>query len=430
MAGAKTLEKPTNLNMLNAMRAMLSLSYQDRIPEATKDNIEQIYDNLLNIIPLRNDFSTALVTQVMYQRIEVGFFDNPLGVLKKSPMRYGYTEEEVFVNFAKGHKFDMFASEKELYQFYQANVMSAYHRLSPPMQYPVTISYDNLRTAFRDEYGIVTLINAKVQSLFNGANWDEYLAMKMIAESAYAQGHIYPVKVPDVTDTDSAKTFTKLIKGYIGQMIFPHPEFTIAGADSPAYRDGIYILTTPEYDAALDVEVLAYAYDNDYVKLGAHKILVDKFENTNLKALLFDMRFFNVRENFRTLSDSKNGAALSWNYFYTVSEMFSYSPFFQIIAFTSDDIAAAPTIELTDGLSVTKGQTVTIPVNVEGADGYTPSNYTMWVEGDTGRTQIIPGSNILYVAPDFSGASVTVKARLNFYKSPEITAATTVNVNG
>lgn len=431
MAETKTKLMPNNINMLNAMRSSMALSYQDRVPVATQQNIQDIYKNLLEIMPLRSEFATALITQVMYQRIEYGFFENPFSPLKKSPMRYGFTEEEIFINFAKGHTFDMFATEKELYQFYKAEIMSAYHRLSPPIQYPVSVSFDDLRTAFRDEYGIVSLINGKVQSLFNGANWDEYLAMKQLAESAYEAGMIYPVTIPDIMASEAnARTVTKLIKSKIGQMKFPHPEYTIAGADSPALIDGIYLLTTPEVDATLDVDVLAYAYDNDYVKLGAHKIIVDSFKNPKLKALLFDMRFYNVRENFRVLSDSKNGAALSWNYFYTVSEMLSYSPFFQIIAFTEDTVDSAPTVELASGLSVAKGNTVTIPVTVNGTEGsYIPKNYRMETVGDTGRTQIIPGSNILYVANDFTGSSVDVVAMLTYY-GKEIEATTTVTVNG
>lgn len=419
--------KASNINILNAIRAAGSLGYSERIPVATQDNLSQIYDNLLNIMPLRNAFVEALVEQIMLQRVRTGYFKNPLEILKQDPMRYGMTEEEIFVNFAKGHTFDMFATEKELYQFYQAEVMSAYHRLSPPIQYPVTISYDNLRTAFRDEYGILTLINAKVQALFNGAAWDEYLTMKSLEEVAYEQGHIYPVHVNGVDTEADAKDFTKKIKAYIGQMSFPHPEFTIAGADSPADAGGIYILTTPEVDASLDVEVLAYAYENDYVKLKAHKILVDKFNDPDIQAVLFDMRFFNVRENFRTLTDSKNGAALSWNYFYTVSEMFSYSPFFQNIVFTKADVSTL-SMSLQTGLSVNKGSTVTIPVTTTGTgDGYTPTAYRMEVTTpDAGRTAIIPGSNILSVDMKYAGSAVAVKAT-SLYDS-SVTATTTVTV--
>lgn len=91
----------TNVAILNAVRSMQSLEYRDRIPEATAENISSIYENLLNIVPLRNAFANALVEQIMEQRIETVFFENPLGVLKRDPMRYGGTEEEIFINMAK-----------------------------------------------------------------------------------------------------------------------------------------------------------------------------------------------------------------------------------------------------------------------------------------------------------------------------------------
>lgn len=91
----------TNVAILNAVRSMQSLEYQNRIPEATVENISSIYESLLNIVPLRNAFANALVEQIMEQRIETVFFENPLGVLKRDPMRYGGTEEEIFVNMAR-----------------------------------------------------------------------------------------------------------------------------------------------------------------------------------------------------------------------------------------------------------------------------------------------------------------------------------------
>lgn len=63
----------TNVAILNAVRSMQSLEYQNRIPEATAENISSIYESLLNIVPLRNAFANALVEQIMEQRIETVF---------------------------------------------------------------------------------------------------------------------------------------------------------------------------------------------------------------------------------------------------------------------------------------------------------------------------------------------------------------------
>lgn len=422
------MPEATNLNILNAVWKVQDLNYQSRIPEATQENIGSIYENILNIVPIRNAFAEALITQIMIQRIESGYFKNPLAVLKKEPMRYGMTEEEIFVNFAKGYTFNQFAGANELYAYYKSAVMSAYHKISPAMQYAVTITYDNLRNAFTSDYGIRDLINAKVASLMSGFNWDEYIIMKEVIESAYHSSILYPVHVEKPTTEALAKELTVQMKTYIEKMKFPNPQYNIAGATSPAMENGIYYMVTPETDARLDVEVLAYAFHNDKATVDAHKIVIDKFDNPDIVAIVFDMRFFNVRENFKTLSDSKNGAALTWNYFYTVSEMFSYSPFFPIIAFTTESIGV-DTITASDG-TVSKGGELAITALASddgGSSDYVPQVFDYDVSGATSSfTGFIPGSNILTVGNDEKASSLTVTVKSRYNDS--VTGSCTVTV--
>lgn len=404
------MAEATNINILNALRNRMSLEYSNRIPEATRENIGSIYEELLNTVPIRNDFVNSLIGLVVSQRINSTMFENPLGVLKKEPMRYGAVEEEIYINMAKGYQFNQFASVNDLFAYYKSSVMSAYHKLTTPMQYAVTITFDNLRNAFLSEYGIRDLINAKVQSLFSAANYDEFLCMKSICTSAYDSNVIYPVHVDPITTKESAENFTQLMKEYIGNMRFPHPEYNIAGADSTSNDDSIFYLTTPKYDSMLDVKVLQTAFNLGKVDIRAKKILVDKFDNPNIVALLFDMRFFNVKENFRQLSDSRNGAALTWNYFYTVSEMFSYSPFFNIIAFTTEDISENMTLTVKENQEGKAGTDVEIIALVSGDGGkYTPQTLDYAVEGATSAyTAFIPGSNILHVANDEKAKTLTI----------------------
>lgn len=404
------MAEATNMNILNALRNRMSLEYSNRIPEATRENIGSIYEELLNTVPIRNDFVNSLIGLVVSQRINSTMFENPLGVLKKEPMRYGAVEEEIYINMAKGYQFNQFASVNDLFAYYKSSVMSAYHKLTTPMQYAVTITFDNLRNAFLSEYGIRDLINAKVQSLFSAANYDEFLCMKSICTSAYDSNVIYPVHVDPITTKESAENFTQLMKEYIGNMRFPHPEYNIAGADSTSNDDSIFYLTTPKYDSMLDVKVLQTAFNLGKVDIRAKKILVDKFDNPNIVALLFDMRFFNVKENFRQLSDSRNGAALTWNYFYTVSEMFSYSPFFNIIAFTTEDISENMTITVKENQQGKAGTDVEVIALVSGEESkYTPQTLDYAVEGATSAyTAFIPGSNILHVANDEKAKTLTI----------------------
>lgn len=408
------MAKATNTNIMKALVRNTALHYDDRIPEVNKENIASIYDVILDPAQtlVRNQFVDALIGLIVKQRVEKTYFRNPLGVLKKEPMRYGQTEQEIYVNMAKGHTFDMFADATDLFKYYKANVMSAYHQISPGLQYPVSVTFDDLRNAFTDEYGIKALIDAKVESLISGAEYDEYLLTKEIAESAYESGHIYPVSVDAVTDEASARAFTIKMKSYLGQMKFPHPEFNLAGATSSANGSSLYYLTTPEVDSVLEVDILAYAFHNDRAMMDAHKLIVDKFENPAIQAFLFDLRFFNVRENFRTLSNSQNGAALSWNYFYTLSEMFSYSPFFPVVALTTEKIDIS-TITVNDIEDAVAGNQYTITALASAGtgvtDALTPQNLRYSISGNSSeKTDFVPGSNILLIGKDETATTMTI----------------------
>lgn len=411
----------TNINILNSIRSVMPLAYQERIPQANAENINTVYDRLQGYTPYMNEVCNALVTLIVSQRIDTMVFNNPLGVLKKEPMSYGDTEEEIFVNMVKGHNFNQFASVNELYKYYKSNVMSAYHKVSPALQYAVTITFDNLRNAFTSEYGIRNLINAKVSALYASANWDEYLQMRELVESAYNNRVLYPVTIKNPVDADTATALTVAMKTYIGKMQFPNTALNIAGATSCSNESSIYYITTPEIDAQLDVNVLANAFNLGKVDINARKIIVDEFKNSHIKAVLFDMRFFNVKDIWRTMTDSRNGANLTWNYFYSVCEMFSYSPFFPVVVFT-DETFDVTSIEVADAEG-TKGGIVEITA-VAISDSNVPSQLLEYeVEGNkSGHTAFIAGTNRLVIGTDETAEELTVTVTSRFDSSIKATA--------
>lgn len=426
----KTKVVADNINMMNLVRQYSDLTYQGRIPEANVKNINNLYATLLNDqnVGLRNQFVNALIGQIMYQRVETCAFRNPLGILKKSPMLYGQSEQEIYVNFAKGYTFNMFPSAEDIFKFYESNVMSAFHIMSPPIQYAVSLSFDDLRQSFRDEYGIRSLINAKTEALVSGAEWDEYLMMKQLIDSAYSNGNLYAQKVTAPTDEDSGKAFTVILKSLIGALKFPNPKFNLAGATSYANEGSVFFMTTPEIDAQLSVDVLAYAFNLSHVDVAARKIIVDKFENPAIQAIVFDMRFFNVREQYRIMGEAQNPTGLYWNTFYTLSEMFSYSPFFPVIALTTDTVSV--TSISTQDVTADKGAQVNLVTSVTGSNGaYVPKEVDYTISGQNSTyTNMIPGSNILIIGNDETASSITVTTTSRYM--PTVTATSTVTISG
>ena len=119
---------------------------------------------------------------------------------------------------------------------------------------------------------------------------------------------------------------------------------------------------------------------------------------------------------------------LSWNYFYTMVEMISASPFYPIRVFTTDTVATSSLSITASGGTYTQGEIITIPATVTGGTGTYHQGLLNWcVEGATSRdTYILPGTNQLYVGADETGTLVvtityrpdeSVTKAVNFTKS-------------
>lgn len=410
--------KATNVNILNAMRSEYEL--ENRIPEATLDNIQQIFTSMMSYSQGRNVIIPSLLERIGLQTVDTTAWRNPLAMYKKDPMRYGMTHEETFVNMCKGKLYDPRESYEYAFQQYQSYIMSVFHKVNLQMQYPVTITYDNLRSAFLSEYGIRDMMAAKMESAVTGANWDEYNAMKGMIDAGYEQQILPAVTVPAVTDESTAKAILTEIKAAVNEFRFPNPANNIAGATSASEPYNLIWITTPRVDANISVEALAYAFNMDKAQVEVRTVIVDKFDNAAIQGVLMDIRFFNVRDQFREMSDQRLANILSWNYFYTMVEMISASPFYPIRVFTTDTVATSSLSITATGGTYTPGEIITIPATVTGGTGTYHQGLLNWsVEGAKSRdTYILPGTNQLYVGADETG---TLKVTITYRPDESVT---------
>ena len=407
--------KPTNANILNAVRSTMSLEYQNAIPAATSNNLQQVYTDIMDMKQVRNALVPALVDRIGLQTVDSASWRNPLARYKKDPMRYGSTHEETFVNMCQARDFNPRDSYENAFALYQSYVMSAYHSVNVRLQFPVTITFDNLRQSFLTEYGIRDMMSAKVQSAVTGANWNEYLAMRGLIDTGYDAKMLPAVTVADVTDQDSANALLAAIKSAVGEFSFPKPENNIAGATSFSEPSNLVWITTPSVNGHISVQALAYAFNMDRADVEVQTVLVDKFENDAIVGVLADIRFFNVREQLREFSDQYLATSLNWNYFYNLWEMVSPSPFYPIRVFTTETLGTGLSITAAGG-TYTPGTKVTIAASVGGTSGaYTPQLLDYTLSGATSEdTYILPGTNELYIGSDESGTlAVKVDYRLD-----------------
>lgn len=401
----------TNKNILKAVKQEVSFEVQNHLPVEVSDNLQTVYDNILNFAPVRNEIVPSLINRIGMQTVDSIAWRNPLARFKKEPMRYGETHEETYVNMCKGRVYDSQADFKFAFQQYQSYIMSVFHNVNLEIQYPVTVTYDNLRKAFTSEYGIRDMIMAKMESAITGANWDEYLAMRDLINVGYEKKVLPAVTVGAVVDEASAKKLLIEVKRAVGEFGFPLPENNPAGATSHAMPSNLIWITTPEVNAQISVDALAYAFHMDKADVAVQTVIVDKFANSAIQGVLCDVRFFNVRDQFKEMSDQRLANVLSWNYFYTQVEMISASPFYPIRVFTTDAVVKDPTITITTG-TYTPGQTEEIIVTLTGGSGtYTPDLVTLEIDSGatSAKTYVIPGTHLLHTGVDETG-NIVVKA--------------------
>lgn len=404
---AETKLDMTNVNLLNAVRNTMSVDYRDRVPQATKDNIDAISKTLTDPYnPMaRNELVPALVNLIVSQSISTEAFRNPLRILNSNAMPYGNGEQEVYVNFAQGYAHDANISIEDATAIYDSYIMALYHKINFNNDYPVTIYYEDLRGAFLDSYGLKNLISAKVESVVSACNWDEFTTAKELIASAKRAGQIYPVHVDPVTDQASANALAKQIQSYIDKIQFPNPLYNFAGASSAAKEDTILLFVDPDTKAAMNVDSYASAYNLDRMIPKAQQMLIDNFNDAEgIVAVLVDKRFFKIREQYRLMVQDNVNRGLRWNSTYTVKEMFSYSLFYPIIVFTTETVLVSA-ITNTNIRKVSAGTDIDFSANYNVTSTGVSDNavdFTL-INNTSSDTFIIPGTNILRIAKDEKG---------------------------
>ena len=161
------------LAILNTIRANASATYQDRIPEANRNNMEEIRYAMIDgdNIQVANEFMSTLLNKVVKTQLISKVFTNPLKSLKKGKKPLGDTVEEIYTNFIKAKQYD--PTGAELLKRNLPDVKTLYHRMNLQLQYPITVSREQLSKAFISVDTLEKFISDIVKSLYNSAELDE-----------------------------------------------------------------------------------------------------------------------------------------------------------------------------------------------------------------------------------------------------------------
>lgn len=427
-----------SVDVLNVIRNNASQNYKDYVPVATKDaeSLKQIGAIIMDYPSLQNEFLNALVNRIGRVIITSKMYSNPWSMFKKGFLDYGETIEEIFVNLAKPHQFDPAVAETNLFKREIPDVKAAFHVMNYQKFYKQTISDEQLRQAFLSWEGITDLIAKIVDAMYTGANYDEFITMKYMLARHILDGRIAVSTIPEVTQ-ENMTTIAATIKQVSNDFTFLSTDYNPAGVYTHSEKDDQFLIVSSKYDAVLDVEVLAFAFNMDRAQFAGHRVLVDSFgklDNARLAelfaddpnytpieeddlalldaipAVIVDRSWFMVFDNYQGFRENINGEGLSWQYFYHVWKTFSVSPFANSTMFSTGTQGITSVTVTPSALTMTAGMDAHLGVSVV-ATGFAPQTVT-WSTSDATKATVDQSGNVttLSTATD----TVTITATSTF----------------
>lgn len=331
------------VNVLNVIRQNATAVYQDRIPEATAENLHEVGDAILTYEAQANEFVNALVNRIGLVILNNRMATNPLAALKKGRLAVGETIEEIYIDVIKAQTYDPRAAQDTLFKRHLPNVSSVFHSVDSQLNYPLTISNEQLRKAFLSYDSLDRFIAGLVDSMYKSATLDEFIQMKQLISEWNENSRFIVEPITAVTDAASAREAMIKIKAVSDGMTIFNNQMNYAGVWTSTPKDEQYLITTPDFNARMDVDVLAAAFHMDKAEFAGHVIVVDNIGDlgdSGIEAILVDKNWYQVYDYLRTFKTAYNGEGLYWNYFYHVWMVYSLSPFANAVAFGT----AAPTV--------------------------------------------------------------------------------------
>lgn len=441
----------SSVDILNAIRNNATQNYRDYVPKATPDadSIRQIGAIIMDYPALQNEFLSALVNRIGRVLITSKMYDNPWAFFKKGLLEFGESVEEIFVNIAKPFQFDPAVAETNVFKREIPDVRAAFHIMNYQKYYKATISNDQLRQAFLSWQGISDLIAKIVDAMYTGANYDEFQTMKYMLARHILDGHMYPVEIPTV-ETANMKSIVSVVKGVSNKFTFLSPNYNLAGVQTYSAKNDQYMLINSQFDATMDVEVLASAFNMDKAEFSGRRVLVDSFGSLDtarlaelfagdstyeeissdelealdaIPAVLVDRNWFMIFDNFYNFTEQYNGEGLYWNYWYHVWKTFSVSPFANNALFIPGTPSVTSVTVSPGSATVAAGQSVQLSANVV-TTKFAPKSVTWKVDSEYATVDNSGKVTMASNAPASTNVTVTATSTYDTSKNGTATVST------
>lgn len=368
----------TNTNIsadvINAVKNSASSYYKDYVPYVTADadSLRGIGAIIMNNPALENEFLSTLVNRIAFARIASRLYTNPLATLKKGVIDVGETVEDIFVNIAKVYQYGEIAGSgadtaTNLFKRYEPDVRTSFYIMNSQLTYPVTVNRAMLKSAFKSWSGMDELISGIIQSVYTAAAYDEFNITKYLIGQHILNGKLAYYRFDD-TSADKYKLCATQMRKVSNDFQFMSTDYNIAGVTTFTESDKKVILINTDYDANIDTNVLASAFQLPYADYLNRRILIDGLGKLDIARLnkafandptykepsaddmafldkvagvIIDEDFVQIYDNVFEMRDMPVANTLDHNYFLHMWQTYAVSPFANAVAVIPNNLVEA-----------------------------------------------------------------------------------------
>lgn len=445
-----------------------STNYKNYIPftATDADSIRAIGKIIMDSPNLRNAFATDLINRIILVTVTSKMYENPWERLKKGVLSLGETIEEIFVNIANAELYNPSVSSETVFKRRIPDIRAAFHIVNYQVKYPATISNEDLSAAFTTENGLYSLIEKIYESLASANNYDEFNVMKYLIALNIVNGNIKSISIPSLSNDDNIKSVVTQIKATSNKMKFLTGNYNISGVKTHSKHEEQTVIVTADFDAAMDVNVLAAAFNMEKAEFLSKRLLVDSFGDIDINrlaqcapetcenitydangnvtsatlkgitteqlvelgeipAVIIDDDFLQIYDRLITMEDIRNPDGLYTNAFLHCWKIISVSPFAPAATF-SDSVAAVNSVTISPASStVVPNSEIQFNAKVSGT-GFFNKSVTWTLKGANSSKTYVDVRGTVFIGADETATTISLNADSNENPSKGATATITV----
>ena len=322
-----------NVQFLNAVRAVATAGYKERIPTATQTNMKDILESIMTYKETKEEFTETILNKIVKTKVLNKLYNNPLKFFKKEPLPFGKTIEALFVDLIKAKNFnehfgDGTSEASSLLAKEKPVIKAEYYSENFKHKYKMSISDEQLKSAFMSANGLSELTQSIIRSGTSSAEYDEYLMIRHLISTL----ELTELSIADfdtLSEQEQAKKLTKVIQAQVQKFRFMSSEYNHQGVNTHSMPSDCCIITTPDNIANLNVELLATAFNVSYAEMPSRIVVIDRFEkttdegttwieDTDTLAVIADYDLIQFRNTLDTWETFRNPDTLTTNMFHHV----------------------------------------------------------------------------------------------------------------